>query len=610
MTTTMDQLIKQQDLDFLLYDFLKVESLLQYPFYADHNRETFAAVIDIAKKLSEKYFLPHNAKGDEHEPEFDGENVHLIAEVKEAVEQYAAAGFIAARHNYDNGGMQLPAVIASACQSFFFSANPATAGYPFLTTAAANVITSFASPKQKQQYLAPMLQGRFFGTMALTEPDVGSSLADIKTSAIKLENEDAYLIKGQKMFISGGEHPLGDNIIHLLLARIKGAPAGVKGISLFIVPKFLLHDNGDIDKKNDVQLAGLLHKMGFRGTTSTVLNFGEQNQCRGFLVGVPHQGLKYMFMMMNEARIGVGLGAASIGYRGYLSSLAYARERTQGRHPSNRDPSSPPLHLIEHADIRRMLLAQKSFVEGSLALCLYAAKLMDQAEADPDANERLQAHDLLDLLTPVVKSFPAKYATEANDLAIQVLGGSGYTRDYPVEQCYRDNRLNSIHEGTHGVQALDLLARKLWQKDGKTLQNLLDLIQHTIDQADETASLQPLATILTDCLTPLIQVTQKIGKSLTAHTAEQSIDRALANASLYLDSFANIIVAWQWLQQALLATTQLTVLSIDSSRQNFLQGKIQTANYFIQWELPKIKHPLQLLLEDNALCFEMKNHWF
>jgi len=422
----MEQLLSRQDLNFLLYDFLHADELNEFSAYADHSQEGFNAFIDTAEKIAEKFFLNHNAKADQNQPHFDGHQVEIIPEVKIALDHYAEAGFIAARHEYEDGGMQLPSIIASACQSFFFSANPSTAAYPFLTIAASNLIAKFGTNDQKSLYLDKLLQGKSFGTMALTEPEVGSSLGDLKTSASKQE-AGHYLIKGQKIFISGGDHQLSDNIIHLVLARIKDADVGVKGISLFLVPKFLVGVDGENDSKNDVALSGLIHKMGYRGTTSTVLNFGEEDQCHGFLIGEEHQGLKYMFMMMNEARVGVGLGATMIGYRGYLSSLDYAKNRPQGRLPSNRDPNSKPVMLIEHADIRRMLLAQKSYVEGSLALCLYASKLMDLAEVANNESESNDAALLLDLLTPVVKSFPSYYGPKANDLAIQVLGGSGYT---------------------------------------------------------------------------------------------------------------------------------------------------------------------------------------
>ena len=359
----MAQLIDRQDLSFLLYDVLDVSELCRRPRFAEHSREVFDAVIDSSIKLAERYFAPHNAKADEHEPSFDGQRVTMIPEVKEALTHYAQAGLIAARYDVELGGMQLPTVVHSASQAVFTAANPSTVAYPFLTGAAANLIQAFASEELKARFLPPMLDGRFFGTMALTEPGVGSSLGDLRTAA-EPAADGTYRIKGQKMFISGGDQDISENIVHLVLARIKGAPIGVKGISLFLVPKFLIDTHGQSVRRNDVALAGLLHKMGYRGTTSTVLNFGERDDCVGYLIGEAHQGLSYMFKMMNEARIGVGLGAAAIGYRGYLESLAYARERPQGRLPSNRDASSPPAMLIEHADIRRMLLAQKAFQQG------------------------------------------------------------------------------------------------------------------------------------------------------------------------------------------------------------------------------------------------------
>ncbi|PCJ48972.1 MAG: acyl-CoA dehydrogenase [Gammaproteobacteria bacterium] len=601
----MEPLLSKRDLNFLLYDVLDAKSLTEFGHFQDHNVESFDAFIETAEKIAEKYFLTHNAKADQQEPHFDGDSITIIPEVKIALEQYVEAGFIGAKHSFDDGGMQLPSLIASACQSYFFSANPSTSGYPFLTTAASNLIAKFGSESQKQRYLQPLLEGEFFGTMALTEPEVGSSLGDLKTTATPTSN-GSYLIKGQKMFISGGDHQLSTNIIHLVLARIKNAPPGVKGISLFIVPKFLVDDQGKNLSKNDVALSGLLHKMGYRGTTSTVLNFGEQDNCHGFLIGEAHQGLKYMFMMMNEARIGVGLGAAMIGYRGYLSSLDYARSRPQGRLPSNRDPLSKPVMLIEHADIRRMLLAQKSYVEGSLALCLYASKLMDISEVGDSVEHKTQAGLLLDLLTPIVKSFPSSYGTKANDLAIQVLGGSGYTREYPVEQCYRDNRLNPIHEGTHGIQALDLLGRKLWLNSGQGLELLMNNIHLTIKQAHKYQSLTDLADLLSKATSELSDVTENLGVSLT----KKGPDITLANASLYLDCFGKVVVAWLWLEQAVVATTQLVEIRDNPEQEDFLKGKCQTAEYYISWELPTIYHPLSLLNELNPVCFDMENTWF
>ena len=373
----MAGIINRRDLDFQLFEVLDAEALTQRPRYAEHSRETFAAVLDTATAIAEEKFAPHNRKADEHEPTFDGRRVSMIPEVGEALKAFCEAGFIAAAHDFERGGMQLPVLLTQAAFSLFKGANVGTAAYPFLTIANANVIHRFGSDAQRAKFLGPLLAGRFFGTMVLTEPQAGSSLSDISTSATP-NADGTYSIVGNKIFISAGDHELSENIVHLVLAKIPGGPPGVKGISLFIVPKFHVHGDGSLGTRNDVQLTGLIHKMGYRGTTSTMLSFGEKGECIGELVGEPHKGLNYMFHMMNEARIGVGMGAVMLGYRGYLASLDYAKERPQGRAPTNKNPNDPQLKLIEHADIRRMLLAQKAYVEAGYALCLYCARLVDE----------------------------------------------------------------------------------------------------------------------------------------------------------------------------------------------------------------------------------------
>ncbi|MDX1693182.1 MAG: acyl-CoA dehydrogenase [Ketobacteraceae bacterium] len=593
-------LINTKDLDFLLYDVFEAEKLTAYPRYQDHDKATFDGVVATAKRLAEDYFAPHNAKADEHEPRFDGKQVTTIPEVKEAWRHFAASGLLNARHSYADGGMQLPALINSACSGLFTAANPGTSAYPFLTSAAANLIHAFGSDDQKKRFLPGMFSGRFAGTMALTEPDVGSSLGDLATRAAP-QSEGVYHLKGQKMYISGGDQDITENIVHLVLARVEGGPKGVKGISLFITPKFLVNDDGSLGARNDVQLAGLLHKMGYRGATSTVLSFGEQDQCVGYLIGEEGKGLTYMFKMMNEARIGVGIGGAMIGYRGYLESLAYAKDRPQGRPPAGKSSDSPQVPIIEHADVKRMLLAQKAYVEGSLALCLLASRLMDEHEAGGDENSFV----LLDLLTPVVKSYPSFYGPRANDLAIQVLGGAGYIREYPVEQCYRDNRLNPIHEGTHGIQSLDLLGRKLWQHNSKGLHLLLDRVRKTLKQASEQEPLQPLINTFNECLQMFSETVQILGLALQ----QGKVNEALANSAVFLDMMGRLVVGWLWLEMASRALTRFST-SDSEEDQHFLAGKLQAARYFILWELPEIKHQSQLLKTLDSCCAEMQPEWF
>lgn len=600
----MTPLLKDRDIDFLLYEFLNTEGLLSRPRYAEHSREIFDATLNTAKTIAEKYFANHNAKGDANEPQFDGEKVIQIPETKQAWDAFADAGFLAAHYDFDEEGMQLPEVILRVAMSYVNAANVASAGYSFLTIGAGNLISSFGTDEQKQRYLAHMKTGRFAGTMALTEPAQGSALADITTKAVP-QDDGSYRLFGQKIYISGGDQSLTENIVHMVLARIEGAPAGTKGISLFICPKVKVNEDGSLGERNDVHLAGLLHKMGYRNTTSTVLSFGEQGGAEAFLVGEANKGLNYMFQMMNEARIGVGLGAAVLGYQGYNYSLDYARQRPQGRHPSNKDPESKQVAIIEHADVRRMLLAQKAYAEGALALCFYASALHEDSKTAESDDARNEAFLLLDLITPIVKSFPSKYGLRANELAIQVLGGAGYIREYPVEQYYRDNRLNPIHEGTEGIQGLDLLGRKVVMKAGAGYKLLNREIMQTLAEANQDQDLKPLAASLQNSLQALNDVTQTLAMQMAADP-----DRILANATLYLDMFGRVVVSWIWLRQAVIAQAALTVNELHESEQQFYKGKLQAARYYIKWELPETEAQADILKSVEATPYEMQDAWF
>ena len=598
-----ETLLCSRNLAFELYEVLDAEALTGRERFAEHTRETFDAAIGTARAIAEKYFAPHNRKADEHEPRYENGEAVLIPEVKPAVDAFLEAGFLNATRNFEAGGMQLPTLLSQACFAHFQAANVGTTAYPFLTMGAANLIESFGSEEQKQRFLQPMIEGRFFGTMALTEAHAGSSLSDIRTRA-EPASDGSYRLRGNKIFISGGDHSLSENIVHLVLAKLPDAPAGVKGISLFIVPKFLVNEDGSLGSRNDVLLAGLFHKMGWRGTTSTALNFGDNGECVGYLVGKPHQGLGYMFQMMNEARIGVGLGAVMLGYAGYLHSLAYARERPQGRLPDSKHPASAPVAIIQHADVRRMLLTQKAYVEGAFDLGLYAARLFDDTRTAETAEARRHAQELLDLLTPVVKSWPSEFCLKANELAIQVLGGHGYTRDYPVEQYYRDNRLNPIHEGTHGIQSLDLLGRKLAQNGGAGLAQLTRLIGATVERSrahEELASLrQPLEQ--------LVARLQTVTLGLLADLAQGQVNAALANSALYLKVFGHTVIGWRWLEQAVHACQGLA--QNNDADEPFYRGKLQAARYFLTWEVPGCHQELSILERRDDTCLTMQESWF
>ncbi|MEO8367393.1 MAG: acyl-CoA dehydrogenase [Pseudoxanthomonas sp.] len=604
-------LLSRRDLEFLLYEWLDVTALAAAERHADHNRETFDAVLDTSERLANELFAPHNQKADHHEPRFDGESVSLIDEVKPALKALADAGLIAASQDYALGGMQLPIVVEQAALAYFYAANIGTTAYAMLTIGNANLLLAHGSAAQVAAFVEPELQGRYFGTMCLSEPQAGSSLSDITTRADhdgESPYGSRYRVTGNKMWISGGDHELSENIVHLVLAKIPGPDGnlipGVKGISLLLVPKFLVNEDGTRGVRNDVQLAGVNHKMGYRGTVNCLLNFGEGTRYQpegkggaiGYLVGEPHQGLACMFHMMNEARIGVGLGAVALGYTGYLHALDYARQRPQGRAigSAGKDPSSPQMRIIGHADVRRMLLAQKSYVEGGLAFNLYCAHLVDQVRISTDLQQRARLTLLLDILTPIAKSWPAQWCLAANDLAIQVHGGYGYTREYKVEQFYRDNRLNPIHEGTHGIQGLDLLGRKVLMEDGAAFKLFAGRVAETVAEAREQEGLAEFARALEQRVQRLTEVTRILWSA-------GDTQLTLANASVFLEAFGHIAIAWIWLEQALVAETKTG---------DFYEGKRRAARYFFNWELPKVDAQLDLLASLDRTTLDMQEEYF
>jgi alkylation response protein AidB-like acyl-CoA dehydrogenase len=598
------ELMNQRDIEFMLYEFFDSESLLKRERYQDHDRHTFNEVIATAKTIAEKHFLPIRQKLDTHQPTFDGKKVHLIPELKPAIDAVIASGLSSATADYETSGMQLPPIIASIATSYLTVAGGVGLGYNMLTTANANLLSAHGSEELIEKWVKPMRAGRFMGTMAMTEPGSGSGLGDLITKATKAE-DGSYRISGNKIYISGGDHDLSENIVHLVLARLTGAPKGIRGISLFVVPKFLLNDDGSIGDDNEVALSGLFHKMGGRAQTSTSLSFGEKNGSVGYLVGEENQGLKYMFHMMNEARIMVGTSAAVIGIAGYLYSLDYAKNRPQGRLPSSKDPLSPMVNIIEHADVRRMLLAQKAYAEGAFSLVLYGTQLSDDEKTAASAEEKEHAHLLLDFLTPIIKTWPSEYGTKANDLAIQVLGGHGYINEHPVELFYRDNRLNAIHEGTTGIQSLDLLTRKVPMNKMAGYLATLTEINITIEQAKHYQRLTEFSQQLSTAVKSLQLTTEALLRAMTT----TNIDLALANSVKYLELFGHVIVAWLWLKQGLVATKALENKPHQSD-ENFYQGKLQTLQYFYRFELPQIALWSALLIDSDDSTYQMKAEWF
>ncbi|HEX6706550.1 MAG TPA: acyl-CoA dehydrogenase [Albitalea sp.] len=608
----------RRTLDFFLHDWLDVESLRSRERFADHSRETFDSVLDTCERIAREKFAPFNRAADTEEPWFDGEKVHLPESSHAASRAYVESGMLAAAQDYEIGGMQLPCVVEMAANSFFSKAGIGIGGGGMLTSGNANLLMAHGTPLQKEVFAKNEFAGRFFGTMCLSEPQAGSSLSDVATRATPDGHDferdplgPRFRLRGNKMWISNGEHELAENIVHLVLAKIPGPDGkplpGTKGISLFIVPKKLVDANGALTgERNDVALAGLNHKLGYRGIPNTLLNFGEGKYpvrgsagAIGYLVGQPGEGLRCMFHMMNEARIAVGLGAASLGYAGYEASLDYARNRPQGRPigPGGKDATQPQVPIIRHADVKRMLLAQKSYSEGAVALELYCARRVDELHTGTP-EDAAEAALLLEMLTPIAKSWPSEWCLEANSLAIQVLGGYGYTRDFPVEQYWRDNRLNMIHEGTHGIQALDLLGRKVVMDGGKGLALLARTVNATIERALAQPALAEHANALAGAL-------KALGHATKAAWATGNPDEALANATPYLQAFGHTVLAWIWLDLACCAQARL-----GGADDDLLQGKLAAARYFFRFELPRIGAWLKVVETRDDTCRTMDDAWF
>lgn len=596
----MSTIVNRRDLDFLMYETLHLDELLLSERYQDYDREAITAILDLAQSLAEEKFQPFAAHLDQNEPKYVNGKVELIPEVKQALDAYQEAGLFLTAYDTELGGMQLPWVVHQALNAMFVTANTSVSNYAFLTQGVANMLNACGSEELKAKYLPNVLEGNWFGTMCLSEPHAGSSLADIRTKAEKREN-GSYKISGTKMWISGGDHEMTENIIHMVLAKIPGGPRGVKGISLFLVPKYRVEEDGSIGDFNNIALAGLNHKMGHKGTTNCLLNFGESGDCVGYLVGEEHQGLANMFHMMNEARIGVGMAATVIGLGGYLYSLDYARNRPQGRHLGNKDPESPMVMISEHADVKRMLMTQKAYVEGAQALMLYAACLLDDQKLASTDEEKSRAHLLLELLTPICKSWPSEFCLEANKLAIQILGGYGYTREYPVERYYRDNRLNHIHEGTHAIHGIDIMGRKVRMADGAALKALEAEISNTISLADGYDDLVVYCQDLSDAM-------QAVQRTLSAAGAAQNPALGLANATIFLDAMGHVVIAWMWLKQAIAAKHGQASNNVKDA--DFYAGKLAACKFFYKYELPTAIAKFELVSDLDDTCFNLSAEQF
>ena len=581
----------------------ELETVLEKDRFVDYDLESVNLYVESVKQFADRELFPYFKEMDENPAHYKDGSIHVHQQVEKMMKEGGSMGLISAPFNYEDGGLQLPLLVHTAANYILDAANNHLPGYSGLTSGAAELIVEFASKDLKEKYTPKMLTGEWGGTMCLTEPQAGSSLSDIVTKATPIE-DGKYKISGQKIFISGGDHQYADNIVHLLLARIDGAPAGTKGISLFVVPKMRIQDNGEL-LFNDVTTVADFEKMGQKGYCTTHLSFGDKDDCQGYLVGEENKGLNYMFLMMNGARIAVGRGASAIACGAYYASLEYANERPQGRKLSSdgtKNLKDKQSLIIEHPDVRRMLLLQKLMVEGSMNLIFKAAKYYDLQHNSTDDKEKHKYHTLLEMIIPVVKTYPSEAGIYSINNGLQVLGGYGFCSDFILQQYYRDIRISSIYEGTTGIQSQDLLGRKMMLNNGEGAKLLLDEIKMTIEKADQDDELKKWASSLNDQL----DQSQKILFHLMPFALKGDYERFLADASIFMEFFSLILVGWSWLEIGV-ATKYALSSSNSTLDSKFYQGKLDALEYFYVYELPKTKGLAEILLHPSSVTIKKKD---
>jgi alkylation response protein AidB-like acyl-CoA dehydrogenase len=599
-SSSANPLLSDRDAAFQLYEVLDASGLCALPAFSEHSRETFELLLDNVRRFAREVVFPSYRLMDIEPPTFRDGRVHVHPLMRRLYPGMVELGLLTATRPHEVGGAQLPLTVASVASVYLMAANLSVYGYAGLTMGAAHLLEAFGSPWLREEFMARLYRGEWTGTMALTEPQAGSSLSDVKTRATPV-GDGTYRITGSKIFISGADQDFTENVVHLTLARIDGAPPGTRGISLFAVPTRRPEGGRLVD--NDVQVAGVIHKIGWKGLPSCVLNYGEAGDCRGWLVGQEHRGLAHMFQMMNEARIMVGLNGVSTASVAYHEALAYARSRPQGRPAGAKDVSQPQAPIIEHADVRRMLLRQKAIVEGGLSLLLMASWQSDLATHAPDEAARRRAGLLLDLLTPVAKTFPAEKGYEANALALQVHGGYGYSSEYLPESWLRDQKLNSIHEGTTGIQGLDLLGRKVVAAGGEALRIFSEEVASTVARARKAGVEERWCAAMEHTLETVGELTLALGSMGMAGEVEQM----LRHSADYLELFSIVAVAWRWLAQAAAAREGLARGAGDA---DFYEGKLCAAQYWFAVEVPRVPHLAELCRTAEDSYTRMHAEWF
>lgn len=576
-------LADERDVNFVLFEHLKVHEITQYEKFNEFAEEDFRMIISEALKFAQEVVSPLNKIADEPGCRYEDGNVYVPEEFHKAYDLYRELGWGNLPVDPEYGGQGLPHCISFAAGEYLTGASCAFAGFPLLGIGAANLIYSFGTQEMKDKYCHKMYSGQWGGTMCLTEPQAGSAVGDIRTKAVP--NGDHYLITGNKIFISVGQHDLVDNIVHLLLGKVEGAPSGIKGVSLFVVPKILVNDDGSLGEPNDVLCTNIEHKMGLHGSPTCSLSFGENNKCKGYLIGKENEGIKMMFQLMNEARIGVGLQGVAVGNTAYLNALNYAKERIQGTAIEDfRDADAPRVPIIDHPDIRRMLMTMKCYAQGTRALVYLCGYLYDLVHVMPDGPEKEKTNYLLEILTPICKAYSTDMGLKTTDMAFRIYGGYGYMHEYPIEQYIRDLLVSIIYEGTNSIQALDLLGRKVSMKQGAALIALMGMYDEFIAKNKDSEELGSLVGLFEKAKSNLLEATMALG----GLNAKGDMRHAVFYATPYAEAFGDVVIAYLLLEQAVIANEKLQDVPEGGSDHAFFSGKIKAAQFFINNILPKI----------------------
>ncbi len=595
-----NRLTDGRDVRFVLYEQLRVEDLCKSERFQDHSRETFDMILDAAEKLAVNEFMPVNSKGDEIGCTWEEGKVKIPEPFHGPFRKFCEGGWLSMCEDEAVGGQSVPAVVDFSCKEMFFAANYALTGYMGLTHSAAKVIEVYGTDEQKAKYMGPLYEGRYAGTMNLTEDQAGSDVGSIRTKATR-NPDGSFSIQGTKIFITGGNQDVTENLVHIVLARIEGDPEGTRGLSCFVVPQKRVDEDGRIGEENDVTCSGIEHKMGFKGSATCVLNYGDNGNCRGELLGPERKGIVVMFHMMNEQRILVGLQGLAQGSTAYLHALAFARERMQGPAFGTKGPEQVP--IIRHPDVRRNLLWMKCNTEGLRALIFYTVYCMDRMSVAADEEEKSMWRDLVDMLTPICKAYTTDRGFDVCTRSLQVHGGYGYCKEYGVEQFTRDSKIATIFEGTNGIQALDLFGRKIRMREGAALNTLLARMRGDVDEAAKVPELAGYADDVSDAIAALEAVTRELLEQVSSGDAYS----AYSWATPYLEIFGDIVLGWMFLWQARVACENGAESSGDDP---FYASKLHTARFYVGSLLPLVHGKIEAIRKNEQAFSRMDEAMF